>query len=275
MRLVLSQQDVVIRVSPGNSVTVSTDIWAAAGSTAAKAKIIKWLAPNASTQGGDVVIRTPARNGWGRHFHWGSSPQARVTVTMPGSMAIDYRLGSGDFRFINPGAPNLIKGYSGSGDVVIKSTSARIAAKAGSGDFVVELDRATRQVRLSTGSGDIDFSGTPDSLSLGTGSGDIEISNAAAKQVSLSTGSGDITAHWQDLAAASLKVSSGSGDLVMYFPARSKLSGTISTGSGEVDTDFAATIHGSRNFYILAGGTGAVRVSISTGSGDIALRKGG
>ncbi len=275
VRLGLSLQDVVIHVSAGNSVTVSTEIWASAGSADAKARIVKSLAPKIGDRGGDIFIRAPGIGGWSRYFNWSGGPRARVTVTMPGSMAIDYRLGSGDFRFINPGAPNRITGYSGSGDVAIKSASTRIIAKAGSGDLTIALDRATRQVQLGTGSGDIDFSGTTDSLSLSTGSGDIEIGNAMAKRILLRTGSGDVTAHWQDLGAASLKASSGSGDLVMYFPARSKLSGIISTGSGDVDTDFAATIHGGRHVYIPAGGTGSIRLNLDTGSGDIALRKGG
>ncbi|HEN47329.1 MAG TPA: hypothetical protein ENI75_03080, partial [Mizugakiibacter sp.] len=255
VRLVLSQQDVVIHVAPDNSVTVSTDIWAHAGSAEAKVKIVTRLAPKISTQDGNVVILSPTHNSWGWPFNFSGSPQARVTVTMPVTMAVNYRLGSGDFRFVNPGAANLIKGDSGSGDVMVKSASTRLAAKTGSGDIFVALHQAdpSAPVQLRTGSGDINFSGTVDSLNVSTGSGDIGISSASAKQALLSSGSGDITAHWQNLAAgASLKARSGSGDLVMFFPAGSKLGGTISTGSGEVNTDFAATIHSNRHSYTLA-----------------------
>ncbi len=294
VRVVLGQQDVVIHVSPSNSVTVSTDIWADARAADAKAKIIKRLTPTVSAQDGEVIIRTSTHNSWGWNFHFGSSPQARVTITMPASMAVEYRLGSGDFQFINPGAPNLIKGDSGSGNVVIKSASARVVAKTGSGDFIIALDPATqrvklssgsgdirintasaKQVRISTGSGDINFSGTTDSLNLSSGSGAIWISTASAKQVRISTGSGDITAHWHKLVAASLHASSGSGDLVMFFPADSKLKGTLSTSSGDVDTDFTATIHSNQHSYTLTGGgVDAVQLNASTGSGDITLHKG-
>ncbi len=277
VRVVLSQQDVVIHVSSNKSVTVSTDIWADTGSTDAKSKIVTRLAPKISTQDGDVVVQSPTHNSWGWHFNFSGSPQAQVTVTMPATMAVNYRLGSGDFRFVNPGAANLIKGYSGSGDVMVKSASARLTAKAGSGDIFVALDQASQpaQVQLSTGSGDINFTGTTDSLNVSTGSGDIRLSSASAKQAVLSTGSGNITAHWQDLAAGtSLKASSGSGDLVMFFPAGSKLSGGLSTGSGEVNTDFAATIHSNRHSYTLTGGNGAILLNTRTGSGDITLRKG-
>ncbi len=276
VRLVLSQQDVVIHVSPNNSVTVSTDIWANARSADAKLKIVTRLAPKIRTQDGNVVVQSPTHNSWGWHFNFNGSPQARVTVTMPVTMAVNYRLGSGDFRFVNPGAANLIKGYSGSGDVMVKSASARLTAKTGSGDIFVALDQTSQpaQVQLSTGSGDIHFAGTTGSLNVSTGSGDIRLSSASVKQAVLSAGSGDITAHWQDLATGtSLKASSGSGDLVMFFPAGSKLSGRLSTGSGEVNTDFAATIHGNRHSYTLAGGNDAIQLNTRTGSGDITLRK--
>lgn len=277
VRLVLSQQDVVIHVSSNNSVIVSTDIWADAGSTDAKSKIVTRLAPKISAQDGNVVIQSPTYNGWGWHFNFSSGPQARVTVTMPASMAVNYRLGSGDFRFVNPGANNPIKGYSGSGDVMVKSASTRLAAKTGSGDIFVALRQVNQsaRVQLSAGSGDINFAGIVDSLNFSTGSGDIGISNTSAKQALLSSGSGDITAHWQNLTVGtSLNASSGSGDLVMFFPVDSKLGGTISTGSGEVNTDFAATIHSNRHSYTLAGGNGAILLNTRTGSGDITLRKG-
>lgn len=276
VRLTLSSHDLVIDIKAGNSVSVTTDIWAAAGSEAAKSRIVKRYAPTVSADGGDIVVRSPRHNGWGWHFGWGESPQARVTVVMPPGMDVAYRLGSGDFHFDNAGAATSIMGESGSGDAFVVSASKQLALKAGSGDIQVRLDNAAASVGLGTGSGDIGFSGTTDSLSLKAGSGDITVGNAAAKSASITTGSGDVVVHWQKLATgASIEGGTGSGDLLMHFPADTVIGGRISTGSGDVNTDFPATIHGSHHSYNLAGGAGEIHVSLSTGSGDITLRKGG
>jgi len=275
VRLVLSSHDVVVRVKPGTSVTVTTKIWADAGSDSAKKAIVHRLAPHVSAKGKDVLVKSPEHRGWSLHFGWGSSPQALVTVQMPPSMAVHYRLGSGDFHFDNPDAPNAIDGISGSGDVRIDSTSSRVSVKSGSGDLVVNLNGAAGPVHLGTGSGDIDFTGSARSLKLGAGSGDIQVHQASTRSASITTGSGDIVAHWRNVdAGGALHASAGSGDLVMYLPADTVVGGRISTGSGDVNSDFPVTVHGSHHSYTLAGGSGAVTVDMNTGSGDVTLHKG-
>lgn len=276
VRLVLSSHDLVIDVKAGDSVNVTTDIWAAAGSDREKSRIVARYVPKVSASGDDVVVLVPRHHGWGWHFGWGSSPQARVTVVMPPGMNLAYRLGSGDFRFDNAGAPTAIRGESGSGDVFLVSSSKRLELRAGSGDMHVKLDNGSAGVTLHTGSGDLGFSGTAGSLALEAGSGDVTVADAAANSASVTTGSGDLIAHWQKLAAgASIKGDAGSGDVTMYFPADTVIGGRISTGSGDVNTDFPATIHGNRHSYTLSGGTGAIHVELDTGSGDVTLRKGG
>lgn len=276
VRLVLSRHDVVVHVRKGDSVTVTTEIWAGASSESAKQDIIKRLAPRVSAKGDDILVEAPRQHGWSINLGWGAGPEALVTVTLPPGMAVNYRLGSGDFRFDNPGADNAIQGWSGSGDVVVKSAAKALAVKAGSGDITVVHAGDKAEVRLRTGSGDIVFSGAAGSLKAGAGSGDIMIHDAAAGAADLSTGSGDIIARWRKFAAGgAVAASAGSGDVEMYFPSDTVIGGRIATGSGDVDTQFPATIQGNHHAYTLAGGSGAVQVDLSTGSGDVSLRKGG
>lgn len=276
VRLALSSDDVVVRVKPGaSSVTVTSEIWANAGSDSAKKTIIRRLAPHVTAKGKDVLVKSPEHHGWSLHFGWGSSPQALVTVQMPPSMAVHYRLGSGDFHFDNPDAPTAIDGISGSGDVRVDSSSSRVLVKSGSGDLVVNLHGAAGQVRLGTGSGDIDFTGSARSLKFAAGSGDIQIHRASTQSASITTGSGDIVAHWSKVeAGGALHASAGSGDLVMYLPRDTVVGGHISTGSGDVNSGFPVTVRGSHHFYTLTGGSGAVTVDMNTGSGDVTLHKG-
>jgi len=272
----LSMHDVVIQVKKGDSVTVSTDIWASAGSDSAKKEIIHRLAPKVSTRGDDVVVASPRHHGWHWSFHWGGGPQARVTVTMPPTMAVKYHLGSGDFTFDNAGAPNRIDGTSGSGDVDVKSASKQLSLRTGSGDVHAALTGSPVSALLHTGSGDVRFTGAAESLKIEAGSGDITVHDGAVKNANIHTGSGDIVTHWSKVTAGgSMSATAGSGDVIMDFPPDTVLGGSISTGSGDVDSAFPVTVHGSHHDYTLAGGSGAVQLDIDTGSGDVELRKRG
>lgn len=273
VKLVLSRHDLVVDVKSGDKVSVTTEIWSSAGSSDEKSRIIKRFAPSVETSGDDVVIRSPTHHGW--HFGWGGSPQARVTVVMPGNMNLEYRLGSGDFRYDNPAAKIDVKGESGSGDVRFAGDPGRLHLSAGSGDMEVASGADAGPVSVHTGSGDVEFRGTATTLSLGTGSGDVTATAAVTKSAKLGSGSGDIVVHWNKVAAgASISGGSGSGDLVMYFPPSTVVGGKISTGSGDVNSDFPALIHGSRHSFTLSGGPGQITVDLDTGSGDITLKKG-
>ena len=271
----LSSHDAVVSVKPGKHVSVTTDIWSSTGSKSNKEELIKRYTPAVWADGDDVEVGPPDHHDWGWHFGWESSHEVRVTVVMPGDMKLDYRLGSGDFRFDNPAATLAVKGESGSGDVFFKGNSRELRLSAGSGDMQVAMGSHAGPVYVHTGSGDIIYSGDATSLSLGAGSGDITVGHAVAQTAKVGSGSGDIVVHWGKLAAgATIKVSSGSGDLDLFFPAATVIAGKISTGSGDVNTDFPALIHGSHHSYTLSGGPSAITVDADTGSGDISLHKG-
>ncbi len=272
----LSSHDAVISVKPGKQVSVTTDIWSSTGSKSNKEELIKRYTPAVWADGNDVKVGPPDHHDWGWHFGWESSHEVRVTVVMPNDMKLDYRLGSGDFRFDNPAATLSVKGESGSGDVYFKGNSEKLYLRAGSGDMQIAKGSQPGPVNVHTGSGDIIYSGSATSLSLGAGSGDITVGHALAQSAELGSGSGDVVVHWGKLSAgAAIKASSGSGDIDMYFPASTVIGGKISTGSGDVNTDFPALIHGSHHSYTLSGGSGAITVDLDTGSGDISLHKAG
>lgn len=272
LRLELESQDAKISVRPGTRLTVATDIWAHASSGRAKADLIKLLVPATSIVGNDVLVKAPENRGWAWHFGWGS-PEVLVSVVMPPDMTVDYNVGSGDFLFDTADAPTAIRGKSGSGDVVIESSSKTVVVSAGSGDVSVALNGSADEARLETGSGDLKFSGSATLLILRTGSGDVS-ARASAQSALLRSGSGDIRARWSDLAAgAVIKATAGSGDVLFYFPAGTSLGGVLSTGSGEVVSPFPAMLGGDRHVFHLAGGTGSVRLDVDTGSGDLILRK--
>lgn len=272
----LSSHDAVISVKPGKRVSVTTDIWASTSSKSNQEELIKRYTPAVWADGNDVKVGPPDHHDWGWHFGWESSHEVRVTVVMPNDMKLDYRLGSGDFRFDNPSATMAVKGESGSGDVYFRGNPKSLDLHTGSGDMQVAKGDQQGPVKVHTGSGDLIYSGVATNLSLGTGSGDITVGHAVAQKAELGSGSGDVVVHWEKLAAgAAIKASSGSGDIDMYFPASTVIGGKISTGSGDVNTDFPALIHGSHHSYTLSGGPGAIKVDLDTGSGDISLHKGG
>lgn len=276
VRLRLSSHDVVVRIETGDTVSVTTDIWSSTDSDSDKEALIKRHAPAVWTEGNDIEVGPPNHHDWGWHIGWERSYAARVTIEMPAGMKIDYGLGSGDFRFDNPGAKTAVDGESGSGDVYFRGDPARLHLRAGSGDMHIATGADSGSVSVRTGSGDVAFNGNATSLALGAGSGNVTVNDGVARSVVLHSGSGDIVAHWKKLGAGATFMSkSGSGDVVMYFPASTVIGGKISTGSGDVNTDFPASIHGSHHSYALSGGPGGITVDLDTGSGDIDLRKGG
>ncbi|MGH8426449.1 MAG: DUF4097 family beta strand repeat-containing protein [Gammaproteobacteria bacterium] len=275
VKLMLGSPDVQIAVKPVKSVTVTVDIWANASSKDDKAKIVNRLAPTTSMQGDDVLVRSPENHGSHWSFGWHQSPEVLVSVVMPPSMNVNYRLGSGDFRFDNAGAPTAINGESGSGDVMVHSASKQLVIKAGSGDLDIGQNGNADQAKLTAGSGDVRFEGTVQTLDIHTGSGDMNI-NAGMHSARLNAGSGDITAHWRNLSqGSSLSADAGSGDVMFYFPDGTALTGRLSTGSGDMESQSPGTLSSEHHVFTLSGGNGAVTLDASTGSGDLILRKGG
>jgi hypothetical protein len=154
---------------------------------------------------------------------------------------------------------------------------AGIRLVAGSGDGEVSVRGAGSDVDASTGDGDITIEETAGPVKASTGDGKIWVS-AASGPVDASTGDGSIevrmgvVSHPRDM-----HFSTGDGSVTVYVPAAFAGELDAHTGDGHIESDFPLELHGrldEQHIHTMIGGGGSTRLSISTGDGDIRLRKG-
>jgi len=215
-------------------------------------------------------VRQPQSHGsW---FSFGGGVEARVSITLPAAMPVNFGTGSGDVVFNGVAGDVAVRGHTGSGDVTVRGGAARIDITSGSGDQLVVIGKPARHVQLHAGSGDIRFSGPAAELETHTGSGDTTASGLTGA-ARAETGSGDVRLSWANgPTAAAIAVRTGSGDAIVTLPRAMRLRGAVSTGSGDIDSDFAGRSDERGREMVFAGPRGSVPVAIKTGSGDVALR---
>jgi lia operon protein LiaG len=219
----------------------------------------------------------------------GLEAAANLTVTVPRGKTVAVYLGVGKIEASNVDGTLRLDGASadiratdtkgrlnidtGSGDVVVSGAEGDLEIDTGSGD--VRVDRARgAELEIDTGSGDvIGGSLTFDRGDISTGSGGIRMESFTGPALELETGSGDVNV----LLTGSpnrLDVETGSGDVTIRVAADVDASIELSTGSGDFEVDFPLTLT-RRSDNSLSGrmGNGKGRITIETGSGDIAIKK--
>jgi DUF4097 and DUF4098 domain-containing protein YvlB len=129
-------------------------------------------------------------------------------------------------------------------------------------------------VKAHTGSGNISLSGGASRFEGSTGSGDVTAEGLTGV-AEVATGSGGIDCRWTLLPAGSrVEAETGSGGVRLTLPAASTLAGELHSSSGGIRSDFPGTEsdHGRR--WTFAGGDGASKLTVGTGSGGITVTKG-
>ena len=168
-------------------------------------------------------------------------------VTVPNSVALNLRSGSGDLEVDNVG--RFLAASSGSGSVRAHQVHGPADLHSGSGD--IELEETTAgDVKAQTGSGSIRVHGLNGSFRARTGSGDIEADGHLAGMSNLSSGSGSVRLHLTPDSRFQLDASTGSGGIRLHMP-------------GVQDSD------NSRHHLTSTVNGGGAPLSIHTGSGDI------
>jgi Putative adhesin len=188
------------------------------------------------------------RRNWNRR-------QVRVSfiVTIPAGVLVNAGTGNGDVT-IN-GAGSEVVAATGNGRVLVSGTTGRVTASTGNGRVTVEGARGP--VKASTGNGAVSVTTSDGPVTASSGNGDIDVSMdriSRSAPMSFSTGSGRIVLSVPEDFGADMEASSGNGDVTTDLPirlqgriARSRLRGTL--------------------------GGGGERLSLSTGNGDIEIRK--
>jgi hypothetical protein len=167
-----------------------------------------------------------------------------------------------------------VKAATGNGDVNIAGAGEEVQAATGNGR--VDISGTTGTVKASTGNGRVTIEGAEGKVDATTGNGAVRVTSASGP-VSASSGSGDIEVSINQLDPSSdMSFSTGNGRVDLLLPAGFGAEVEAGTGNGEVTTDFPIQLRGGRlNPRRLRGtiGSGGGHLTISSGNGDIALRR--
>lgn len=171
-----------------------------------------------------------------------------------------------------------LKCESGSGDIHVETASGG-ALDLETGYGSVKVERAGGAVRASSGSGDVRLRGVAGPVEAKSGYGAVEIDGVLAS-VEASSGSGDVRvrAHAGSRVDPAWTVSSSYGEVVVEVPEDFACVLDARTGYGSIECAFPVTIEAGKKRKgdtKLAGtiGSGGGTVALSSGSGDVTLKK--
>jgi hypothetical protein len=245
--------------------------------------------------------RLVARSGSGDLLVRGALGACRLETSYGDVAAVGVRgdlvakCGSGDViaADVEGGRIELRSGY---GQIELEGVRAtRIEVESGSGDIALEDARA-ETIALATSYGDVHVRAAHGALSARTGSGEVRLHgvhgavdaesrygtvevDGVLTGLALSSGSGDVVARARDGSAAGpgWKLHSGYGSVALSVPAGFGCTLEARTGYGDVYCDFPITLEAGAlsKKGALRGvvGSGGGTVTLSSGSGDVALRQ--
>jgi hypothetical protein len=137
-------------------------------------------------------------------------------------------------------------------------------------DFTVQLPRNLR-VNVGTGNGAVDVAGTGSDVEASSGNGVVRVSGATGR-VDASSGNGEVTV---ENAGGPVSASTGNGTVTVALPANFSADLDAETGHGAITSDFPLQISGRFGTSHMSGtiGSGGPRIHLSSGNGDLILRK--
>ena len=166
-----------------------------------------------------------------------------------------------------------VRAGSGNGDVVVRAAAAEAHASTGNGE--VEVVGVRGAVHASTGNGALLVEDAGGPVEASTGNGRVTI-NTATGPVSASSGNGNIEVKMARLAGdGDMEFRTGNGRVSVAVPGSFEGEIVTSTGHGRLESDFPLTVSGrmdSRNMRATIG-RGGRRIRMSSGNGDLELRK--
>jgi hypothetical protein len=166
-------------------------------------------------------------------------------------------------------------GPSPSADFVVK-VPAGVRVTLGTGDGRIDVHGAGADVSASTGDGEISISDAAGPIQASTGDGSIYVS-AATGPVEASTGDGSVEVHMTTLPhPQDMHFSTGDGTVTVFVPSNFAGELDATTGDGHVESDFPLQVRGrldGSHIHATIGGGGATRLTVSTGDGDVRVKR--
>lgn len=195
-------------------------------------------------------------------FGIGSTPTAKLVVTMPREGNVTAKSGDGSIHVENiHGRLDL---RTGDGSIRARNTAGNLTVSTGDGS--VTLESVTGDLDGDTGDGSVSVSGTLGSVKLHTGDGGITFRAEAGTKMSadwsLTTGDGSVAVYLPQDFAAELDAHSGDGSV------RNELSIKGEAGGDDNNSQSDESKHTLRTRL----GAGGKTLKIRTGDGSIRLK---
>ncbi len=167
----------------------------------------------------------------------------------------------------------LVNAVTGNGDIAINGAGSAVDACTGNGR--VQVTNTTGRVKASTGNGAVTVDGAKGDVEAATGNGNVRVTTSTGP-VNASSGNGDINVSMDRVDhAEAMSFSTGSGRIVLSMPADFGAELEGSTGNGSISSDLPIRIAGRIDPHRMRGtlGRGGERLAVTTGNGDIEIRK--
>jgi hypothetical protein len=166
-----------------------------------------------------------------------------------------------------------IQAGTGNGEVYIENAGADVTATSGNGR--VRVTKANGQVYASSGNGDIDVEDVRGKVQAQTGNGDVHVTTGAGP-VSATSGNGRIDVRMATLRGDdTMDFRTGNGTVTVSVPADFEAEVDARTGHGSLRSTFPMLLEGRLDPQHVRGtiGKGGRRVRLSTGNGDLEIRR--
>lgn len=179
--------------------------------------------------------------------------------------------GSADFTVALPRGVRVLAS-TGNGEVDVRGASSDVKASSGNGEVNVS---GGDEVKASSGNGEVSVEGAQGEVEASTGNGTIRVRTSKGP-VSAHTGNGSIDVEMRSLSRMDdMDFTTGNGSITVAFP--SNLSARIDANGSfrNFETDFPLDMGRGFSGNHIRGtiGSGASNIRLSTGNGQIRLRK--
>lgn len=162
---------------------------------------------------------------------------------------------------------------TGNGAVTVERVGGEVSASTGNGRVTVR--NTDGAVRVTTGNGDVEVRDVAGAVRVTTGNGRVSVSTARGP-VEARSGNGDVDVRMTTVQASEdMTFSTGSGDVRVTLPADYNGDLDASTGNGSISSDFDLKVAGrlSPRRVRAAIGRGGARLRLSTGNGELEVRR--
>lgn len=271
VRLELTSHDVRVVVTPGDVVTLTTELVAPAGSPRSAQRWLEANTPLVEKGPAGIQVRTPPRSRRGFRVSGLTRRVARVTINAPAECSLDISTVSGDVTV--EGIPSLARPMrvrTVSGDLQVRGGVQELIFRSASGDVRVDGGRLDL-LEAKTASGDIRLQSGAHRVMVDSASGNVRL-NGLTGTVSARTASGHVALNWDSFPGGQrVTVRSSSGNVDVLLPS-GPLQGVATTRSGRLRSNIPGETDARRRTATFSGPGEAAHMDISSVSGDIRLR---